>query len=72
MTAGGDVKLPGTVASPHPAGEFSLPIRPTKPEHLTKDQVIDALDPRTGKRTAKEVKILEAVKTSLTLTIPTP
>jgi hypothetical protein len=72
MTGGGEVKLPGTVASRHPPGEFSLPIRPTKPAHLTTKQEIDAIDPRTGGKTKEEVLILEAVKSNLILTIPTP
>ncbi len=72
MTAGGAAKPPGTVASSHPAGEFSLPIRPTKPEHLTTLQEIDAVDPRTGRDAKIRVIIPRAVKSSQTITIPTP
>ena len=71
LSAGGDVKLPG--ASAHRPGEFSLPIRPTHPDHLTKPQEIDALDPRSNK-SAKLVGIMipQAVKSSQTITILTP
>ena len=72
LTAGGSVQLPKTVASSHPEGEFSLPIRPWKPEHLSTDQTIDAHDPQTGKDGKIEVKIPKAVKSSQTITIPTP
>jgi hypothetical protein len=60
------------VASSHPEGEFSLPIRPSKPEHLSTLQTIDAHDPQTGKDGRIKVKIPDAVKKSQTITIPTP
>jgi len=72
LTAGGSVQLPNTVASSHPEGEFSLPIRPSKPEDLSTLQTIDAHDPKTGKSGKIEVIIPEAVKKSQTITIPTP
>ncbi len=72
ITAGGTVKLPGTVASSHPAGEFTLPIRPTKPEHLTTDQEIDAVDPKSGRRATVSVKPANAAKRNLTIVIATP
>ena len=70
LSAGGDVRLPG--ASAHQPGEFSLPIRPTHADHLTKPQDIDAVDPRSGKAAKITVTIPQAVKTSQTITIPTP
>jgi len=71
LSAGGDVKLPG--ASAHQPGEFSLPIRPTHPDHLTKPQEIDAVDPRSNKSAKLTgVMIQQAVKSSQTITIPTP
>ena len=71
LSAGGAVRIPG--ASPHPPGEFSLPIRPTLKDHLTKPQEIDALDQRS-QTSAKliDVMIPQAVKSSQTITIPTP
>jgi hypothetical protein len=69
MTAGGTVRLPGTVASAHPAGEFGLPIRPTKPEHLTQKQEIDAVDPRTNKTAKIKVSIPSAVRRNQIITI---
>lgn len=71
LSAGGDVKLPG--ASAHKPGEFSLPIRPTNPDHLTTPQEIDAIDPRSNKSAKLTgVMIPQAVKSSQTITIPTP
>ena len=71
LSAGGAVKLRGG-ASSHPPGEFSLPIRPTHPDHLTKLQDIDAVDPRSNKAAKITVMIPQAVKLSQTITIPTP
>jgi hypothetical protein len=71
LSAGGDVRIPG--ASAHRPGEFSLPIRPTLKDHLTKEQEIDALD-RPSNTNAKLTKVMipQAVKTSQTITIPIP
>jgi hypothetical protein len=70
LSAGGGVNPPG--AFPHQPGEFSLPIRPTHADHLTKPQDIDALDPRSNKTAKITVLIPDAVKSSQTITIPTP
>ena len=70
LSAGGDVKLP--TASAHPPGEFSLPIRPTHPDHLIKPQDIDAFDPRSTKTGKITVTIPQAVKKSQTIKIATP
>lgn len=72
ITAGGSVQLPGTVASTHPAGEFGLPIRPTKPEHLSTLQIIDAHDPVSGGDGQIKVIVTQAVKKNQKITIPTP